>query len=191
MDLFYLSWVCPCRKCIHHSKDLREGVQRQLPQQLLIWTVIRTAVSRPDWPLWFTDTDLGFPCRDRGDKWRHSTADLTAWKFNFRCWGRRREVRVISFLTVSIAKTCSVTAAWSHLTADLFLWRLYERATVGTTRTDARFRFIFYDVGAENLVFKLADSGMHGSLKLAFLVTRSGRNYMQLQLSSCSLCSTF
>lgn len=140
---------------------------------------------------WFTDTDLGLPCQDRSDKWCHSTADLTAWKYTFRCWSRRREVRVISFLTVSVAKTCSVTAAWSHLTADLFLWRLYERVTVGTTRTDAQLWFIFYDVGPENLVFKLADSGMNCSLKLAFLVTRSGHNYMQLQLSSCSLCSAF
>lgn len=80
-------------------------------------------------------------------------------------------MRVISFLTVSIAKTRSVTAACSHFPPDLFLWWLHERVTVVKMRTDAQFSFTFYDVGPENLVFKLAASSLHYSLKLAFLVT--------------------
>lgn len=141
--------------------------------------------------IWFTDTDLGIACWDICDKWCYSTADLTAWKYNVRYWSRRRDVRVIMFLTVYIAKTCSVTASWSHFPPNLFLWWLYERVAVVKTMTDAWFWFICYDVGPENLVFKSADYSMHYWLKLAFLVTRSGHNSMQLLPSSCSLCSAF
>lgn len=165
---------------------LRECV-RQLTQQVLISNVIK-----PLWywcPLWFLDTDLGITCRDSCDKWRHLTADQTAWKYHFRCWSRARAAGVISFLTVYIAKTCSVSASWSDFPPDLFLWWLHERVTA-VTRTDAWFWSIFHYAGAENFVFEFSDDSMRYSLKLAFLDLD---NYMQqlLLLSSCSLCSAF
>lgn len=132
--LINLSWVCTCRN-VFIITNISQGMcgasaDTASPDFKSYWRY---------WPLWFTDTDLGTACQDICDKWRHSTADLTAWKYHFRCWSRRRDVRVILFLTVYIAKICSVPASWSHFPPDSFLWWLYESVTVVKTRTKAWF----------------------------------------------------
>lgn len=94
--LISLSWVCPCRKCIHHYDQISGSVcvcNVSWHSKSWFQKGPEPAAMRRYWPLWFTATDGGIACRDLCDKWCHSTADLTDWKYHFRRWSRRRDVK--------------------------------------------------------------------------------------------------